>query len=53
MDIIVTTNQGGDNLFVIERDKVLTGDSTASIQSFDTPSHGYSWICISSNFRYR
>jgi len=34
----VTTNQGGDNLFVIERDKVLTGDSTASIQAFDTPS---------------
>ena len=34
----LTTNTGGDNLFVIERDKVLTGDSTASIQAFDTPS---------------
>ena len=33
-----TTNTGGDNLFVLERDKILNGDSTASLQAFDTPS---------------
>ena len=33
-----TTNTGGDNLFVLERDKILNGDSSASLQAFDTPS---------------
>tara|TARA_Y100000991_G_scaffold56544_1_gene41370 strand:- start:17401 stop:21453 length:4053 start_codon:yes stop_codon:yes gene_type:complete len=33
-----TTNTGGDNLFVLERDKILNGDTTASLQAFDTPS---------------
>ena len=32
-----TTNTGGDNLFVLEREKILNGDPTASLQSFDTP----------------
>ena len=33
-----TTNTGGDNLFVLERDKILNGDTSASLQAFDTPS---------------
>ena len=33
-----TTNTSGDNLFVLERDKILVGDPTASLQAFDTPS---------------
>ena len=33
-----TTNTGGDNLFVLERDKILNGDTTATLQAFDTPS---------------
>ena len=33
-----TTNTSGDNLFVLEREKILNGDSTASLQAFDTPS---------------
>ena len=33
-----TTNTGGDNLFVLEREKILSGDPTASLQAFDTPS---------------
>ena len=33
-----TTNTGGDNLFVLEREKILIGDSSATLQSFDTPS---------------
>ena len=33
-----TTNQSGDNLFILEREKILNGDTTASLQSFDTPS---------------
>ena len=33
-----TTNTGGDNLFVLERDKILNGDSSATIQAFDIPS---------------
>ena len=33
-----TTNQSGDNLFVLERDKILDGDTTATLQAFDTPS---------------
>ena len=33
-----TTNTGGDNLFVLERDKILNGDSSATLQAFDIPS---------------
>ena len=33
-----TTNTSGDNLFVLERDKILVGDPTASLQAFETPS---------------
>ena len=33
-----TTNTSADNLFVLERDKILNGDPSASIQGFDTPS---------------
>ena len=32
-----TTNTGGDNLFVLEREKILNGDPTASLQAFDIP----------------
>ena len=32
-----TTNTGGDNLFVLERDKILNGDTSATLQAFDTP----------------
>ena len=33
-----TTNTSADNLFVLEREKILNGDSSASLQGFDTPS---------------
>ena len=32
-----TTNTGGNNLYVLERDKIINGDITATIQGFDTP----------------
>ena len=32
-----TTNTSGNNLYVLERDKIIDGDPTASIQGFDAP----------------
>jgi len=32
-----TTNTSGNNLYVLERDKIINGDPTASIQGFDSP----------------
>ena len=32
-----TTNTSANNLYVLERDKIINGDSTASIQGFDAP----------------